>query len=100
MVTGEDLVKYAVRLMEFHMRVLLFQMLASPDGLNWHYILDVGILNSGAGGDARRLVVMVIFIGGVTFAEISALRFLESQVCVHSVSSEAVVFSNKLLWPY
>ncbi|KAG0613466.1 hypothetical protein M758_6G104800 [Ceratodon purpureus] len=36
---------------------------------------------SGPGTDARRLIVLVIFIGGVTFAEISALRFLESQVC-------------------
>jgi hypothetical protein len=37
--------------------------------------------NSGSGTDARRLIVLVVFIGGVTFAEISALRFLESQVC-------------------
>jgi hypothetical protein len=35
--------------------------------------------NSGSGTDARRLIVLVVFIGGVTFAEISALRFLESQ---------------------
>lgn len=34
---------------------------------------------SGSGTDARRLIVLVVFIGGVTFAEISALRFLESQ---------------------
>jgi len=29
----------------------------------------------------RRSIVLVVFIGGVTFAEISALRFLSSQVC-------------------
>jgi hypothetical protein len=26
-------------------------------------------------------LVLVVFIGGVTFAEISALRFLSAQVC-------------------
>lgn len=36
-----------------------------------------------AGG--RRSVVLVVFIGGVTYAEISALRFLSSQVCSNVV---------------
>jgi hypothetical protein len=39
-----------------------------------------GRWNSGPAGDSSRLVALVIFIGGVTFAEISALRFLSAQV--------------------
>ncbi|XP_031092487.1 vacuolar protein-sorting-associated protein 33 homolog [Ipomoea triloba] len=35
--------------------------------------------NSDKVGDGRRSVVLVVFIGGVTFAEINALRFLSSQ---------------------
>uniref|UniRef100_A0A7N2MDT4 Uncharacterized protein n=1 Tax=Quercus lobata TaxID=97700 RepID=A0A7N2MDT4_QUELO len=31
--------------------------------------------------DGRRSLVLVVFIGGITFAEISALRFLSAQVC-------------------
>lgn len=30
--------------------------------------------------DGRRSIVLVVFIGGVTFAEISALRYLASKV--------------------
>jgi len=32
--------------------------------------------------DGRRSLVLVVFVGGVTFAEISALRFLSAQVCL------------------
>ncbi|TKY51624.1 Vacuolar protein-sorting-associated protein 33-like [Spatholobus suberectus] len=31
--------------------------------------------------DGRRALVLVVFVGGVTFAEISALRFFSAQVC-------------------
>ncbi|XP_030932350.1 vacuolar protein-sorting-associated protein 33 homolog [Quercus lobata] len=31
--------------------------------------------------DGRRSLVLVVFIGGITFAEISALRFLSAQAC-------------------
>lgn len=41
-------------------------------GDNWHYLRVP---------DGRRSLVFVVFIGGVTFAEIAALRFLSSQVC-------------------
>lgn len=41
-------------------------------GDNWHYFRVP---------DGRRSLVFVVFIGGVTFAEIAALRFLSSQVC-------------------
>jgi hypothetical protein len=30
----------------------------------------------------HRSLVLVVFIGGVTFAEIAALRFLSAQVCI------------------
>lgn len=30
----------------------------------------------------HRSLVLVVFIGGVTFAEIAALRFLSAQVCL------------------
>jgi len=32
--------------------------------------------------DGRRSIVLVVFIGGVTFAEISALRYLASKVYI------------------
>nr|GMD30236.1 vacuolar protein-sorting-associated protein 33 homolog [Ipomoea batatas] len=41
--------------------------------------------NSDKVGDGRRSVVLVVFIGGVTFAEINALRFLSSQVYINSL---------------
>jgi hypothetical protein len=50
--------------------------------MSYHLTLSSRMIwNSGPDTDARRLIVLVVFIGGVTFAEISALRFLESQVC-------------------
>ncbi|KAG0569695.1 hypothetical protein M758_6G104800 [Ceratodon purpureus] len=49
---------------------------------------------SGPGTDARRLIVLVIFIGGVTFAEISALRFLESQ---EDMKYDFMVATTKLI---
>ncbi|GAB2276799.1 hypothetical protein Dimus_011514 [Dionaea muscipula] len=38
-----------------------------------------GLSNLDKFGDGRRSLVLVVFIGGVTFAEISALRFLSAQ---------------------
>lgn len=39
--------------------------------------------------DGRRALVLVVFVGGVTFAEISALRFLSSQVCLLLLNRQA-----------
>eukprot|EP00249_Psilotum_nudum_P013983 c24607_g1_i1 orf=309-2105(-) len=50
-------------------------------------------LESGA-ADGRRLLVLVVFIGGVTFAEISALRFLSAQ---EGMKYDLIVASNKLI---
>lgn len=38
-------------------------------------------INSG-----RRSLVLVVFVGGVTFAEISALRYLSAQVTIFALS--------------
>lgn len=54
-----------------------------------------GRWNSGPAGDSSRLVALVIFIGGVTFAEISALRFLSAQVSHLPLVS---LFCLILLW--
>ncbi|EFJ24311.1 hypothetical protein SELMODRAFT_101618 [Selaginella moellendorffii] len=43
--------------------------------------------------DGRRALVLVVFIGGVTFAEISALRFLSSQ---ESMKHDVIVLTTKL----
>jgi hypothetical protein len=40
------------------------------------------VLNFRYENSGRRSLVLVMFIGGVTFAEISALRFLNAQVCI------------------
>ncbi|XP_024401527.1 vacuolar protein-sorting-associated protein 33 homolog [Physcomitrium patens] len=50
--------------------------------------------DSVPGTDARRLVILVIFIGGVTFAEISALRFLESQ---EGMKYDFIIATTKLV---
>ncbi|XP_057979188.1 vacuolar protein-sorting-associated protein 33 homolog isoform X1 [Malania oleifera] len=39
-------------------------------------------LTGAAANMDRRSLVLVVFVGGVTFAEISALRFLSAQVCL------------------
>lgn len=44
--------------------------------------------------DGRRVVVLVVFIGGVTFAEISALRFLGAQ---EGMKYDFVVATTKLV---
>ncbi|KGN52246.1 vacuolar protein-sorting-associated protein 33 homolog isoform X4 [Cucumis sativus] len=44
--------------------------------------------------DGRRTVVLVVFIGGVTFAEISALRFLSSQ---EGMAYELIVGTTKIV---
>jgi hypothetical protein len=50
--------------------------------------------DSAPGADARRLVILVMFIGGVTFAEISALRFLESQ---EGMKYDFIISTTKLV---
>ncbi|KAG0629360.1 hypothetical protein M758_1G097300 [Ceratodon purpureus] len=49
---------------------------------------------SGPGTNARRLIVLVIFIGGVTSVEISSLRFLESQ---EDMKYDFMVATTKLI---
>jgi hypothetical protein len=53
-----------------------------------------GRWNSGPAGDSSRLVALVIFIGGVTFAEISALRFLSAQ---EGMKYDFIVATTKLI---
>ncbi|CAK9858695.1 unnamed protein product [Sphagnum jensenii] len=48
----------------------------------------------GPAGDSSRLVALVIFIGGVTFAEISALRFLSAQ---EGMKYDFIVATTKLI---
>jgi hypothetical protein len=50
--------------------------------------------DSGPAGDSSRLVALVIFIGGVTFAEISALRFLSAQ---EGMKYDFIVATTKLI---
>lgn len=45
-------------------------------------------------GDGRRSIVLVVFIGGVTFAEISALRFLSAQ---EGMAYDLIVGTTKVL---
>ncbi|XP_058762201.1 vacuolar protein-sorting-associated protein 33 homolog [Vicia villosa] len=44
--------------------------------------------------DGRRALVLVVFVGGVTFAEISALRFLSAQ---ESMAYDLVIASTKIV---
>ncbi|XP_052184512.1 vacuolar protein-sorting-associated protein 33 homolog [Diospyros lotus] len=45
-------------------------------------------------GDGRRALVLVVFIGGVTFAEISALRFLSAQ---EGMAYDLIVGTTKVI---
>ncbi|VFQ64812.1 unnamed protein product [Cuscuta campestris] len=45
-------------------------------------------------GDGRRSLVLVVFIGGVTFAEINALRFLSSQ---EGMPYDLIVLTTKIV---
>ena len=48
----------------------------------------------GRGTPERPRVVLVFFLGGVTYAEISALRFLsqrEEGKCIHNTCDDAIV---------
>ncbi|KAM7526874.1 hypothetical protein LguiA_016776 [Lonicera macranthoides] len=45
-------------------------------------------------GDGRRSLVLVVFIGGVTFAEISALRFLSAQ---EGMAYDVIVGTTKIV---
>lgn len=49
---------------------------------------------AGQSRQASRQTVLVMFIGGVTFAEISALRFLSTQPHIHC---DFVVATTKLI---
>lgn len=54
-----------------------------------------GSLNSSEKlADGRRSLVLVVFIGGVTFAEISALRFLSSQ---EGMAYDVIVGTTKIV---
>uniref|UniRef100_A0A2N9FGU9 Sec1 family protein n=1 Tax=Fagus sylvatica TaxID=28930 RepID=A0A2N9FGU9_FAGSY len=44
--------------------------------------------------DGRRSLVLVVFIGGVTFAEISALRFLSAQ---EGMAYDLIVGTTKIV---
>eukprot|EP00250_Pteridium_aquilinum_P019526 c24468_g2_i1 orf=167-1996(-) len=50
--------------------------------------------NNGVAVDGRRLLVLVVFIGGVTFAEISALRFLSAQ---EGMKYDLIIATTKLI---
>ncbi|XP_056683837.1 vacuolar protein-sorting-associated protein 33 homolog isoform X2 [Spinacia oleracea] len=54
--------------------------------------LTGGSANVDKAASGRRSVVLVVFIGGVTFAEISALRFLSSQVDCQSFRTHLIHF--------
>lgn len=43
--------------------------------------LSYNLMSFSRPSDGRRSVALVVFIGGVTSGELSALRFLSSQVC-------------------
>lgn len=49
---------------------------------------------NGGVADGRRSLVLVVFIGGVTFAEISALRFLSSQ---EGMKYDLIIATTKLI---
>ncbi|XP_057842503.1 vacuolar protein-sorting-associated protein 33 homolog isoform X3 [Cryptomeria japonica] len=49
---------------------------------------DIGVV------DGRRLLVLVVFIGGVTFAEISALRFLSAQ---EGMTYDLIIGTTKII---
>ncbi len=54
----------------------------------------MGFAGDEAGGEERRRTVLVVFIGGVTFAEISALRFMSSQ---GGLDCNFVIMATKLV---
>ncbi|KAL2933371.1 Vacuolar protein-sorting-associated protein 33-like protein [Bienertia sinuspersici] len=65
--------------------------------------LSGGLANADKAASGRRSVVLVVFIGGVTFAEISALRFLGSQELMAYdiiVATTKVVNGQTLLDPF
>ncbi|XP_021848883.1 vacuolar protein-sorting-associated protein 33 homolog isoform X1 [Spinacia oleracea] len=65
--------------------------------------LTGGSANVDKAASGRRSVVLVVFIGGVTFAEISALRFLSSQELMEYdiiIATTKVVNGQTLLDPF
>ncbi|KAI5648597.1 hypothetical protein M9H77_34602 [Catharanthus roseus] len=55
---------------------------------------NLSLSNSDKIGDGRRSLVLVVFIGGVTFAEVSALRFLSSQ---EGMAYDLIVGTTKII---
>ncbi|XP_021771399.1 vacuolar protein-sorting-associated protein 33 homolog [Chenopodium quinoa] len=65
--------------------------------------LSGGSANVDKAASGRRSVVLVVFVGGVTFAEISALRFLSSQELMAYdiiVATTKVINGQTLLDPF
>lgn len=65
--------------------------------------LSGGAANADKAAGGRRSVVLVVFIGGVTYAEISALRFLSSQELMAYdiiVATTKVINGQTLLDPF
>ncbi|XP_057471173.1 vacuolar protein-sorting-associated protein 33 homolog [Actinidia eriantha] len=56
--------------------------------------LPGAVSNMDKVGDGRRSLVLVVFIGGVTFAEISALRFLSAQ---EGMAYDLIVGTTKII---
>ncbi|KAL3523495.1 hypothetical protein ACH5RR_016329 [Cinchona calisaya] len=56
--------------------------------------LSGSMLNSDKVGDGRRSLVLVVFVGGVTFAEISALRFLSAQ---EGMAYDLIIGTTKII---
>ncbi|GFS30081.1 Sec1/munc18-like (SM) proteins superfamily [Actinidia rufa] len=65
--------------------------LASSPSFN---TLPGAVSNTDKVGDGRRSLVLVVFIGGVTFAEISALRFLSAQ---EGMAYDLIVGTTKII---
>ncbi|XP_027162737.1 vacuolar protein-sorting-associated protein 33 homolog [Coffea eugenioides] len=56
--------------------------------------LSSSVLNLAKVGDGRRSLVLVVFVGGVTFAEIAALRFLSSQ---EGMAYDLIIGTTKII---
>ncbi|CDO99780.1 unnamed protein product [Coffea canephora] len=56
--------------------------------------ISSSVLNLAKVGDGRRSLVLVVFVGGVTFAEIAALRFLSSQ---EGMAYDLIIGTTKII---
>ncbi|CAK9133520.1 unnamed protein product [Ilex paraguariensis] len=63
-------------------------------GLVWSIPFELQQRTANLIGDGRRSLVLVVFIGGVTFAEISALRFLSAQ---EGMAYDLIVGTTKIV---